>query len=141
MIQINVKGPDFSDGNCASIQFPDLFYPGNGQQERDGREMVNRICTPCKRRTECLQFALDHNETEGIWGGMTPSQRALLMRDQNTQKRIKTSAEVQRLVDAGLTLESACAEVGIQVASFLRNEQRKRAEAKQQETTNHEQDN
>lgn len=33
------------------------------------------VCNECPVRQECLQWALDHGEGIGIWGGLTARQR------------------------------------------------------------------
>lgn len=36
------------------------------------------VCRRCPVRTKCLNQALDAGETLGVWGGLTPVQRASL---------------------------------------------------------------
>ena len=36
------------------------------------------VCTRCPLRTQCLNQALAAGETLGVWGGLTPAQRAAL---------------------------------------------------------------
>jgi WhiB family redox-sensing transcriptional regulator len=38
------------------------------------------VCACCTVREECLQYALDNNETLGIWGGTTPAQRLRILK-------------------------------------------------------------
>lgn len=33
------------------------------------------VCSACPVRRECLEYADLNNETEGIWGGLTPQER------------------------------------------------------------------
>lgn len=33
------------------------------------------ICAACPVRPQCLQYALDHDERYGIWGGMSERER------------------------------------------------------------------
>lgn len=121
--EIHLKGPDFSDGNCANTPFPDLFFPDTTAQEKAGDSMVKNICTPCVRRQECLDFALENNEQHGIWGGLTTTQRnALPQSAKQADQRSKNSVEVKRLMRVGLSLEDACAEVGINPESFRRSQ-------------------
>lgn len=40
-------------------------------------EQARAICMTCEVRAECGQYASDTNETEGIWGGHTPSERGV----------------------------------------------------------------
>ena len=34
------------------------------------------ICRDCRVRDLCLDYAIQHNEREGIWGGVGPAERA-----------------------------------------------------------------
>jgi WhiB family transcriptional regulator, redox-sensing transcriptional regulator len=36
------------------------------------------ICARCKVRDACLQYAIDNNITDGVWGGLSPSERRQL---------------------------------------------------------------
>ena len=121
--QIHIQGPDFSDGNCADIPFPDLFFPESISQEKAGASMVKSVCTPCVRRQDCLDFALENNEQHGIWGGLNAAERnALPQSAKQADQRSKNSVEVKRLMRLGLSLENACAEVGINPTSFMRSQ-------------------
>lgn len=44
---------------------------------RDMTEEARAICMTCQVRDECLDYALDTGETEGIWGGLTPQERGV----------------------------------------------------------------
>lgn len=35
------------------------------------------ICMSCSVRIDCLDYALETGETEGIWGGLTPEERGV----------------------------------------------------------------
>jgi WhiB family redox-sensing transcriptional regulator len=64
-----------SAGACLSAD-PDLFFPisATGPGERQvSRAKV--ICAGCQVRQECLEFAMTHELTYGIWGGSTPADR------------------------------------------------------------------
>jgi|ERR1035437_4840750 hypothetical protein len=49
----------------------DGFYPPNGESPKEALT----ICRGCEVRVECLQHALDNNERDGVWGGITESRR------------------------------------------------------------------
>jgi WhiB family redox-sensing transcriptional regulator len=38
------------------------------------------VCAGCPVAAECLTWAIETNQTEGIWGGHTPSERRRLKR-------------------------------------------------------------
>jgi WhiB family redox-sensing transcriptional regulator len=39
------------------------------------------ICRRCPHQDECLQWALDTRQGYGIWGGTTPAQRRIMLRN------------------------------------------------------------
>lgn len=53
---------------------PELFFPDKGAPVREARA----LCNVCPVREECLQHALDNDETFGIWGGLTLRERRRL---------------------------------------------------------------
>ncbi|MDR1853122.1 MAG: WhiB family transcriptional regulator [Propionibacteriaceae bacterium] len=58
---------------CAQTD-PEAFYPEKGGSTRDAK----RVCQNCEVRSECLDFALAHDERFGIWGGMSERERRRL---------------------------------------------------------------
>lgn len=42
---------------------------------------AKRICVACPVRAECLEYALENNERQGVWGGKTYRERMVLRRD------------------------------------------------------------
>lgn len=64
---------------CAEVG-GDLWFPGLA--EPHVVSAAKRVCNgrpgvsdPCPVRTECLEYALDNYERDGIFGGMTPRER------------------------------------------------------------------
>ena len=51
-----------------------MFFPGRGQSAEPAR----RICASCPVRQPCLEFALRHGITHGIWGGLAERDRRAL---------------------------------------------------------------
>ena len=47
------------------------------------------ICAGCGVRRECLEFALAHDQTYGIWGGTTAEDR---QRDRRRRRRAAAAA-------------------------------------------------
>lgn len=39
-----------------------------------------RFCNGCPVKIECLQYALHHNLSDGVWGGASPNQRKAMRR-------------------------------------------------------------
>ena len=64
------------DAACASVG-SDLWFPERGGATRQAK----LICHGCPVKAECLDYALEHNEVFGIWGGLsTHERRALRLR-------------------------------------------------------------
>jgi WhiB family redox-sensing transcriptional regulator len=55
---------------------PEAFFPEKGGSTREAK----RICTGCEVRSECLEYALEHDERFGIWGGLSERERRRLKR-------------------------------------------------------------
>ncbi len=60
---------------CAQTD-PEAFFPEKGGSTREAK----RICIGCTVKAECLEFALDHDERFGIWGGLSERERRRLKR-------------------------------------------------------------
>jgi len=60
---------------CAQTD-PEAFFPEKGGSTREAK----RICTGCEVRGECLEYALQHDERFGIWGGLSERERRRLKR-------------------------------------------------------------
>jgi len=55
---------------CAQTD-PEAFFPEKGGSTREAK----RVCLSCDVRSECLEYALAHDERFGIWGGLNESER------------------------------------------------------------------
>jgi WhiB family redox-sensing transcriptional regulator len=60
---------------CAETD-PESFFPEKGGSTREAK----RVCRSCEVRPECLDYALEHDERFGIWGGMSERERRRLRR-------------------------------------------------------------
>lgn len=45
-----------------------------------GINAAKEVCSDCPVVDECLQFSLETNQPDGIWGGMTVKERARIRR-------------------------------------------------------------
>ncbi|MFF5451838.1 WhiB family transcriptional regulator [Streptomyces sp. NPDC012950] len=59
---------------CARVE-PDLFFP---ERSDSVTRETRRVCWDCPVRAECLAHALANDETDGLWGGLTPRERRQL---------------------------------------------------------------
>jgi WhiB family transcriptional regulator, redox-sensing transcriptional regulator len=60
---------------CAQTD-PEAFFPEKGGSTREAK----RICSTCEVRSECLEYALEHDERFGIWGGLSERERRRMRR-------------------------------------------------------------
>jgi WhiB family redox-sensing transcriptional regulator len=60
---------------CAQAD-PEAFFPEKGGSTREAK----KVCRACEVRAECLEYALDHDERFGIWGGLSERERRQLKR-------------------------------------------------------------
>jgi WhiB family redox-sensing transcriptional regulator len=71
------REPWMDDALCAQTD-PDLFFP----ETKGGSHATEakKVCRECPVREQCLAYALEHGELHGIWGGLSPKERARLGR-------------------------------------------------------------
>lgn len=65
------------DARCVEVD-PELFFP-----ELDSIWRVaaaKKICAECPVKLECLEYAQVNSFKEGIWGGLSPTERHRLMK-------------------------------------------------------------
>jgi WhiB family transcriptional regulator, redox-sensing transcriptional regulator len=60
---------------CAQTD-PEAFFPEKGGSTREAK----KVCVGCEVRSECLEYALAHDERFGIWGGLSERERRRLRR-------------------------------------------------------------
>jgi WhiB family transcriptional regulator, redox-sensing transcriptional regulator len=58
---------------CAQTD-PEAFFPEKGGSTREAK----RTCRACEVRAECLEYALEHDEHYGVWGGLSEAERKRL---------------------------------------------------------------
>ena len=72
------RAADDIGDNLPCRQAPDMFHAA--MNEGYYIRMAKRACQQCPIRNLCLEYAITHNETEGVWGGLTISERRALRR-------------------------------------------------------------
>ena len=77
--------------NCLGVD-PDLFFPERGASTREAKE----VCRACVVREHCLEYALEHREKFGIWGGMSERERRRLRRQRSIAARATSTAAAPR---------------------------------------------
>jgi WhiB family redox-sensing transcriptional regulator len=73
--------------NCLGVD-PDLFFPERGASTREAKA----VCRGCEVRVECLEYALEHGEKFGIWGGLSERERRRVRRQRAMERRRLASA-------------------------------------------------
>ncbi|WP_024441454.1 WhiB family transcriptional regulator [Mycobacterium sp. UM_WGJ] len=66
----------WQDRALCSQTDPEAFFPEKGGSTREAK----KICQRCSVRSECLEYALAHDERFGIWGGLSERERRRLKR-------------------------------------------------------------
>lgn len=68
-------------GRAACREYPvELFYPDD-RADLDPNQLTptykeaRQVCHTCAVRRRCLEWALTHNERDGMWGGLSPQER------------------------------------------------------------------
>ena len=89
--------PWVQEALCAEVG-PDAFFPGKGGDARPAK----RVCFACPVREECLEYALDHDIDDGIWGGMSPRERRRERPPARQAFRVQRAAEIRQLSADGL---------------------------------------
>lgn len=69
----------FDQPLCAETD-PDLFFT----EKKGGTYSKTAIalCHKCAHRIDCAEFAINHYDLDGLWGGLTPTQRLHIRRQQ-----------------------------------------------------------
>jgi len=76
---------------CAEVG-DDFWFPEKGGSTREPK----RVCQSCEVRAECLEYALDHDERFGIWGGMSERERRRLKNRPPKQRNPETPPSPHR---------------------------------------------
>lgn len=123
--QFSLNLPNFPNAKCASSDFdPDTWFPEalrNLGVRAEDTFVARALCGECVHQVDCLQFALDNSIGDGIWGGLLPEERRTA--ESNEAKSAGRQAkldQIRALVARGMTLERACADVGLARKTFDR---------------------
>lgn len=55
---------------------PDLFFPvGTAGPAIAQVARAKQVCESCPARAACLDWAIEHHEKDGIWGGLEEAER------------------------------------------------------------------
>lgn len=103
-MKLRVNSPEWfnedqPEKQAKCVAFPatedyDPWYVETEEESEDAKAICNGTYDgrPCPLLSSCLEFAMTNNERYGIWGGMTPEERASLRKERRAWQR--TSAQV-----------------------------------------------
>ncbi|HIE22519.1 MAG TPA: WhiB family transcriptional regulator [Acidimicrobiia bacterium] len=63
---------------CLDVIDEVSFFPD--QEDLVGMARAKAVCATCPVAAECLTWAIDTNQAEGVWGGHTPKERRAIRR-------------------------------------------------------------
>lgn len=55
---------------------PAIFFPGSDEEAEEAKV----VCESCLVREDCLEYALENREHDGVWGGATERERRRIIR-------------------------------------------------------------
>jgi WhiB family redox-sensing transcriptional regulator len=74
-LQVNIDKPSWME-SAACIDMPlDMFVPGPGRLGAADTRKAVAICRQCPVRQACLDYALEHPDMAGVWGGTSHRER------------------------------------------------------------------
>ncbi len=75
--EVPVSEPWRAEASCRGHELS-VFFPDEG--DLAGIDRAKAICENCPVNDLCLSYAVETNQTEGIWGGATKQERRRLRR-------------------------------------------------------------
>jgi Transcription factor WhiB len=93
-----------------------VFFPGRGESAEPAR----RICASCPVRQPCLDYAISHAISHGIWGGLTERDRRALRARHVSAARRERDAAITATATAGSTKAAISREFGLTATSVSR---------------------
>ena len=76
-------------GACRNPAYnPEWWWPESGDTAKGNTPIAVNICGTCDVRDLCLDYALQHKEREGIWGGLLPAARNALGASLRYRKKV-----------------------------------------------------
>lgn len=94
---VPIAGEDYIDAvdepwqkGAACRSYPaEMFFPATDAP--GAAKPAKLICSACPVREDCLSFALETAQSEGVWGGMDAGERRRLRRRLRDRARRKAS--------------------------------------------------
>lgn len=73
---LNLAPTDWYDDAACREADTDVFFPVSESQS----DAAKAICAACPVREACLEYALEVRPGDGVWGGLTATERHRLIR-------------------------------------------------------------
>ncbi|MFJ3222477.1 WhiB family transcriptional regulator [Streptomyces sp. NPDC086783] len=84
---------DWRESAACRTADPDLFFPiGNTGPALLQIQEAKAVCRGCPVQDACLEWALDSEQTQGVWGGTSEDERRALRRRTATRRARATAA-------------------------------------------------
>ena len=78
-------------GTDQLVFFPESAGRNKGQAQENPKivleNIAKSICRVCVVSDKCLEYALETNQSNGIWGGKTPDERRKIRRREQARAR------------------------------------------------------
>ena len=84
----DAREPWYEEAACASYP-AEVFFPPS--EVPLAANPAKAVCEGCPVREECLSFALETAQAEGVWGGMDAGERRRLRRRIRDRERRRAS--------------------------------------------------
>ncbi|MEA2011305.1 MAG: WhiB family transcriptional regulator [Actinomycetota bacterium] len=84
----DAQEPWYEEAACATYS-AEVFFPPS--EIPLAANQAKAICEGCPVREECLSFALETAQAEGVWGGMDAGERRRLRRRVRDRERRRAS--------------------------------------------------
>jgi WhiB family transcriptional regulator, redox-sensing transcriptional regulator len=112
---------------------PEAFFPEKGGSTREAK----KVCRACDVRAECLEYALEHGEWFGIWGGLSEQERRRLKRETGPSPAPRGAdvARYRELAANGLEVAAIAERMGVtkervwKLAASARRQEKREANA------------
>ncbi len=94
----------------------DLFFPGRGESAEPARQ----VCAACPVRQPCLDYALSHGITHGVWGGLAERERRGLRSGRAAAARRERDEAIAAAAAAGRSTAAIGRAFGLAATSVSR---------------------
>ncbi|MEV7387055.1 MULTISPECIES: WhiB family transcriptional regulator [unclassified Streptomyces] len=79
---------DWREHAACRAEDPDLFFPiGTTGPSLHQTRRAKAVCERCPAQEPCLRWAMETEQTVGVWGGTTEAERRLLALRRQTAAR------------------------------------------------------